>query len=230
MILCIETATSVCSVSLCDPAGDTISKHSTEDKSHASLLTIYIKELLRQKKIRAVDLDAVAVSMGPGSYTGLRIGVSVAKGLAYGASIPLIAINTLESMYHGIKMTPRAMDADLLCPMIDARRMEVFSSFFDSAGQIVRSTNADVIDDQSYKDLLDKHIVLFFGNGAAKCSEVIKHPNARFMHDYNMSAETLCFPANEAFRENRFENVAYFEPFYLKDFIATVPKKNILGT
>ena len=228
MILCIETATNTCSVALCDNKGTVALRESSQEKSHASSLSLFIMELLEEKKIKAADLDAVAVSMGPGSYTGLRIGVSVAKGIAYGSKIPLVAVNTLESMYHGITNKGIEDDIDLLCPVIDARRMEVYSALFDREGNRVKETGAEVIDENSYSVLLKKKKILFFGTGAEKCREAIKNPNAYFDMEMLISASSMRIPALKAVAEKSFADVAYFEPFYLKDFIATIPRKNLL--
>ena len=233
MILCIETATSICSVALCDKDKIIGLKESAVDKSHASLLTVFIEELLNEQNVSTEALDAIVVSKGPGSYTGLRIGVSVAKGLCYGATIPLIAINTLESMFYGAVekyYSDSQIDTKmLLCPMIDARRMEVYSSLFDSGGKEKIPVKAELINEDSYSEYLKKGPILFFGNGSDKFEEIISHPNAIFKSDYKLTASSLIKPANEAFENKRFENLAYFEPYYLKDFIATVSKKNLLG-
>lgn len=233
MILCIETATSVCSVSLCHENLILGLKESHIDKSHASLLTVFIEELLSEHKISAELLDAVAVSKGPGSYTGLRIGVSTAKGICYGAGIPLLAVSTLKSMYHGIVDKYHdypGINNTLICPMIDARRMEVYSSVFNYEGEEVRGVKAEIINNESFGDLLKQSPVLFFGNGATKCKELIKHPDAIFEDGYELSAVSLALPAQIALENKKFEDIAYFEPYYLKDFVATIPRKNILGT
>lgn len=227
MILCIETATTVCSVALCDSDGGVLIKESLEDKSHASRLTVFIKELLQENQISARELEAVAVSMGPGSYTGLRIGVSVAKGITYASKIPLIAVNTLESMYFGISDLPEYKDIDLFCPMIDARRMEVYTALFNNRGEIVKEISADIIDSSSFTSELSASKILFFGNGAEKCREFIRHPNALYNTQYQLSAASLSIPAFIALRDKRFVDNAYFEPFYLKDFIATIPRKRL---
>lgn len=226
MILCIETATPVCSVALCEKGKVIDREESEEDKSHASHLTVFIESILKRSGIKVPDLDAVAVSKGPGSYTGLRIGVSVAKGLAYGAGIPLIAVSTTELMYHGAR---RAGDYDYYCPMIDARRMEVYSAVYDKEDRVIKGISAEVIRKDSFAEILDKGRVLFFGSGSGKCREIISHPSASFDNKFRISSEYMCHPAHEALENKRFEDVAYFEPLYLKDFIATIPKKNILG-
>jgi tRNA threonylcarbamoyladenosine biosynthesis protein TsaB len=233
MILCIETATSVCSVALCDGSGYQYIRESTVDRSHASKLTPFIEELFAEAKITANKLDAIAVSKGPGSYTGLRIGVSVAKGIAYGAGIPLIGVGTLESMFHGIADLlddiPGLNKGSLFCPMIDAKRMEVYSTLFDISGKQLNKVKAEIIEPGSYNEILEKKKIVFFGNGAVKCREHIKHPAAIFIEDFALSSKYMCKPAAATLKTGEFEDIAYFEPFYLKDFIATIPRKSILG-
>lgn len=226
MILCIETATGVCSAALCDESRVILLKEAEEGKSHASQLTVLINELLDETSVKASSLDAVAVSKGPGSYTGLRIGVSVAKGIAYAAGIPLIGINTLTAMYHGLISMGKMPSEEnaLLCPMLDARRMEVYNAVFDTKGNIVRDTMAEIIDENSFRSELSAGKVYFFGNGAAKCSEAIKNDNAVFCFDFSLSASYLHIPSQNALKDKRFENTAYFEPYYLKEFIATKPR------
>jgi tRNA threonylcarbamoyladenosine biosynthesis protein TsaB len=233
MILCLETATSVCSVALCEKKGIISVKESVENKSHSSQLTLFIEELLNKQGIRTGDLDAIAVSKGPGSYTGLRIGVSVAKGIAYASSIPLIGIKTMLSMFYGIKNRVNEKypgdDNLLFCPMLDAKRMEVYFSLFDSTGRIVKDISASVINKESFSNIPESVRIHFFGNGAGKCRDVISHGNSVFSDDFEVSASHMHIPVYEAFDTGNFEDVAYFEPYYLKDFIATVPKKNIAG-
>jgi len=227
MILCIETATGECSAALCDEKRIHGVIEAPPGKSHAAALTVIIQQLMTENRIRPTDLDAVAVSKGPGSYTGLRIGVSAAKGIAYGAGIPLIAINTLEAMCSGYaSLYPEDLhDGVLLCPMIDARRMEVYNAVFTSDGKKVRETAATIVDRDSFSELLAQNKVIFFGNGAGKCRETINHPGALFREGFSLSASYLHIPSVNALRNKQFEDVAYFEPYYLKEFIATVPKK-----
>ncbi len=227
MILCIETATSVCSVALCDDHSVISVLEAPAGMSHSSRLTVIIQELLKDATVSARQLDAVSVSKGPGSYTGLRIGVSVAKGIAYSAGIPLIGINTLTAMCHGyLAANPLAADSStLLCPMIDARRMEVYNALFTADGKMLHETSADIITGSSYSDRLEKERIIFFGNGADKCRSAITSPNAIFAEGFSLSASYLHMPSVNALREKRFEDVAYFEPYYLKEFIATIPKK-----
>jgi tRNA threonylcarbamoyladenosine biosynthesis protein TsaB len=227
MILCIETATGVCSVALCDDNSVISVLEAPHGMSHSSRLTVIIQELLRNASVEARQLDAVSVSKGPGSYTGLRIGVSVAKGIAYSAEIPLIGINTLIAMCHGY-LTKNPLSADsttLLCPMIDARRMEVYNALFTPDAKMLRETSADIITGSSYSDRLESEKIIFFGNGADKCRSAITSTNAIFAEGFSLSASYLHKPSVNALREKQFEDVAYFEPYYLKEFIATIPKK-----
>ena len=233
MIICLETATNLCSVALCDSAGVISLRESNESKSHASQLTIFIEEIFHDNGIRASDLEAVAVSKGPGSYTGLRIGVSVAKGLAYGASIPLIGVETTLSMFWGI-ITSRYYNSEsdansLFCPMLDARRMEVYYAIYDSNGNKKKQITAEIITQETFMNIPDSQKIIFFGDGAVKCKEVINRKNAIFAEDYMISASYMHKPVLQAFKNRCFEDVAYFEPFYLKDFITSKPRKNILG-
>ncbi len=198
--------------------------------SHSSSLAVLINEGFKITKLESKQLNAVAVSKGPGSYTGLRIGVSTAKGICYGAGIPLIAVPTLDIMAIGVileKITGEEIENSLLCPMIDARRMEVYNALYNNIGKRQTEITADIIDEKSYFDALNKQKVYFFGDGAEKCKDVIKHENAIFLENVYPSAKYMLQIANQHFNEQQFEDVAYFEPFYLKDFIATIPKKNI---
>jgi tRNA threonylcarbamoyladenosine biosynthesis protein TsaB len=233
MIICLETATNLCSVALCDSTGVLALRESNESKSHASVLTVFIGEILRDNGIRASDLDAVAVSKGPGSYTGLRIGVSVAKGIAYGASIPLIGIETTFSMFCGITETMHFATKyeanSLYCPMLDARRMEVYYAVYDSTGTKLKDISAEIITEATFADIPESQKIIFFGDGAVKCKDVIKLKNAIFAEDYVISASHMHKPVFQALNNHRFEDVAYFEPFYLKDFMTTKPRKNVLG-
>jgi tRNA threonylcarbamoyladenosine biosynthesis protein TsaB len=226
MILQIETATTSCSVALTHQGQVLHIKELNQRNVHAEVITVFIQEVLTAAGVAYAGLDAVAVSSGPGSYTGLRIGVSTAKGLCYALDKPLIAVETLKAMADG--MTERLgneLTADtLLCPMIDARRMEVFTAVFDSAGNKVMPTDALIIDSESFTELLAKHPIIFFGDGADKCRETITHPNARFMADFANSAAHLTHAAGIKLADGDFEDVAYFEPYYLKDFIAGVKK------
>jgi tRNA threonylcarbamoyladenosine biosynthesis protein TsaB len=233
MIICLETSTPVCSVALCNSSGIVTLKESSEDKSHASRLTVFIEELLSGAGIRARDLEAVAVSKGPGSYTGLRIGVSTAKGIAYAASIPLIGIETTLSMFNGIsedlKKKYGLENNSLFVPMLDARRMEVYYSILTSEGKTVKEITAEIIDERSFTDIPERVRILIFGDGALKCRQVLKRGNIAFADEFRISAAYMYKPAFKSLRERHFEDIAYFEPFYLKDFITSRPTKNILG-
>jgi len=233
MIICLETATNLCSVALCDSAGVISVLESDESKSHASLLTVFIHEILRNNGITVQDLDCVAVSKGPGSYTGLRIGVSVAKGLAYGASIPLIGIETTLSMFYGIisgKYFSTGPERNtLFCPMLDARRMEVYYAIYDAEGNKIRNISAEVITKDTFAGYPESQKIIFFGDGALKCRDVIDRVNATFATEFMMSASYMYQPVFMAFNNHNYEDVAYFEPLYLKDFITSKPRKNILG-
>lgn len=205
--------------------------YNVEDHSgpnHAVKLGVFVDEALSFADSHAIPVDAVAVSQGPGSYTGLRIGVSMAKGICYGRDIPLLAIPTLELMCVPLLLGHEELEDDaLLCPMIDARRMEVYSAIYDRALHTVRETTADVVGPDTYLEWLDKHPVYFFGNGAAKCAEVINHPNARLIDKIEPLAKWMFPLAEKRIAEGKKEDVAYFVPFYLKDFVAKMPKRLI---
>ncbi|MFA7492234.1 MAG: tRNA (adenosine(37)-N6)-threonylcarbamoyltransferase complex dimerization subunit type 1 TsaB [Proteiniphilum sp.] len=226
-LLAIETSTPVCSCVLSCDGKILINKENYEGRSHASLVGLFVHEIMEHVRKQDILLDAIAISSGPGSYTGLRIGVSEAKGLSYGLGIPMIAIPTARIMAS--MMREKVDEGMLLCPMIDARRMEVYATFFDRSLHVVRETSADIVDGNSYKALLEKQRILFFGNGAEKCRSVITHPNALFVDDVHPLASGMVPLAEEAFAEKTFVDVAYFEPFYLKEFVATIPKNKIIN-
>jgi tRNA threonylcarbamoyladenosine biosynthesis protein TsaB len=228
LILHIETATTVCSVALSRDGRLLAEKELNGDYTHAENLTLFIEEVMKQAALPLSALDAIAVSKGPGSYTGLRIGVSTAKGLCYALDKPLIAINTLQAMVEGQRFfsagsslqTPESGLLTLFCPMLDARRMEVYCAVYDKEGKEIYPTSADIIDENSFSDILKNFRIVFFGDGAAKCREILsKRPNAVFADDVFPSAKNMIAIAEQQFREKRFENVAYFEPYYLKDFV-----------
>ena len=229
LILNIETATEVCSVNLAKDGKLILKKENTDGKTHASLLTVFIDEIFKETNYSISNIDAVAVSKGPGSYTGLRIGVSTAKGIAYAADIQLISVSTLQAMAIGISKNYNNGENEntLFCPMIDARRMEVYSSFYNINNEIVKGISADIIDANSYNDYLKTNKLVFFGNGAEKCKETITSEKAEFIDNIICSSKNMIELSEKAFKNNDFEDVAYFEPFYLKNFIATIPKKNI---
>ena len=224
LILHIETSTELCSVALSRGTDCLAVRENSEGRNHATLLTPFIDDLLKTNHLTVNRIDAVAVSSGPGSYTGLRIGLSTAKGLCYGGNIPLIAVPTLQVMSMGFARQYDVPASALLCPMIDARRMEVYTALYDRDGRQMEKTSAEIITEQSFAGWLESHQIFFFGNGAAKCRAIITHPNAVFADGFAHSARYMIQPALQAFSEKRFEDVAYFEPFYLKDFIAG-PKK-----
>jgi tRNA threonylcarbamoyladenosine biosynthesis protein TsaB len=221
MILQIETATTVCSVALSANGKVLAFKEADQRNIHAEKITVFVEEVLRDAGKSFNDVGAIAVSSGPGSYTGLRIGVSAAKGLSFALDKPLIAIETLEAMAYGL-IGQRAIDENtLLCPMIDARRMEVYTAVFDAKAARILPTSAEIIDSNSFNDLLSMHKIIFFGDGAEKCREILgMHPNAEILGDFTNSAKYLTERVTEKYQESDFEDVAYFEPYYLKDFIA----------
>lgn len=225
-ILYIETATKVCSVALSDNGKLIALRESMVANSHAEMLTLFMEGLIKKVGWKYEDLDAIAVSMGPGSYTGLRIGVSSAKGLCYSLEKPLISVSTLKSMAFGMtKLTDINDENVLFCPMIDARRMEVYSAIFDSKNNEVRKIEAEIIDENSFSNYFKDHVIYFAGDGAEKCKSFFSgQPNARFLDDFQISSKYMLEIATQKFAQNQFEDIAYFEPYYLKDFIAGAPR------
>lgn len=226
-ILHIETSTTVCSVAVSEDGHIVFNKEDFEGPSHATLLGGFVDEALSLVDSRAMPLDAVAVSCGPGSYTGLRIGVSMAKGICYGRNLPLIGLPTHEVLSVPVLLYHELPENALICPMIDARRMEVYSTIYDRALTVKRATSADIIDEHSYREFLDEQPVYFFGNGAMKCRDIITHPNAHFIDRIHPLAQMMHPLAEKAIANEDFKDVAYFEPFYLKEFVATTPKKKL---
>ncbi len=231
-ILHIETSGDSCSVAVSKGKELLNSLENEEKQGHAAILTSLIAEVLRISNITINDLAAIAVSKGPGSYTGLRIGVSTAKGLCFAQDLPLIAVNTLESIAKGILESERSnmeylgfSDSDFLCIMTDARRMEVYTALFNARGEIVKETEAVILDKSMHSRVMENSMVFFAGSGAEKASTIIKNPNAVFLYGFKAQASGMVSTAFEYFENKKFENTAYFEPFYLKDFIATKPKK-----
>ena len=221
LILCVETATRSCSVALAKD-GNLLQfmEEVSEQYSHSEQLTLFIESLIKEQGIALSDLDAIAVSKGPGSYTGLRIGVSTAKGLCYALNKPLIGISTLEAMASGMeKQCPNKV----YCPMLDARRLEVYTALFQ-AGKQLTDIEAHIVETDSFSKILAKEEVFFFGDGSDKCQGLITHANANFITDVYPSAKDMVDLAENAFVQQQFENVAYFEPYYLKDFVAGVKK------
>ena len=221
IILGIETSTKICSVAVTDGNKLLALKEEGGDYSHSEKLTIFIQEVLKEANLELVDVDAIAVSKGPGSYTGLRIGVSVAKGLCYALDKPLIVIDTLQAMARN-----PSLKSTLYCSMIDARRMEVFTAIYDGGNNMVEPISAKIIDENSFSEVLNDNEIVFFGDGAAKCKEVLSgNSNAIFSEEGLPSAQYVNQLALKKFEKQEFEDVAYFEPYYLKDFVATTPKK-----
>lgn len=225
-ILDIETSTNVCSVAVSQDGACIFEKEDHSGPNHAERLGSYVDEALSFTDNHAIPLDAVAVSCGPGSYTGLRIGVSMAKGICYGRGIKLFGVPTLEILCVPVLLREMVKEDDaLLCPMLDARRMEVYAQLFDRALHEVRPIHADVVEADTYKEYLDARPVYFFGNGASKCKEVITHPNARFIDGIEPLAKNMLPLAEKRMAEQKYEDVAYFVPFYLKNFVAKLPRK-----
>lgn len=240
-ILHIETAAENCSVAVSQDGatifdmdaseiatGDDVKdeRHAHSVSNHAGVLGKLVDEAMSFTDNHAIPFDAVSVSVGPGSYTGLRIGVSMAKGVAYGRDLKLISLPTLEVMSVPVLLVHDDLPEDaLLCPMLDARRMEVYCALYTRALRPVMETRPVVVAEDSFKEYLDKHPVYFFGNGAGKCKAVIQHPNAHWIDDVKLLAKYMSPLAEKAFLREEFADVAYLEPNYLKEFLATTPKK-----
>ncbi len=233
LILCIETGTDICSVGIAKD-GELLSlRESDEGRDHAKKVGVFVDELLKETGIAPDDLSAVAVGKGPGSYTGLRIGVSFAKGLCYGLKKPLIAIGSLDALTEVAREDHKAgiisvedWDNALLCPMVDARRMEVYTRIFDTDGHALNEVSAEIINENSFEKFrLTGRPFIIFGNGARKCEELLK--GAKFV-EVTPSARGLARLAQEALDAGKTEDIAYFEPFYLKDFVVTTSKKKLL--
>ena len=234
-IILIETSTALCSAAIAEDGVVTAYRESSAPKAHASLTSVFIDEMLRERGLKIADCDAVCVSMGPGSYTGLRVGVSTAKGLCFGSGKPLLAVGTLDTLVAqaaGTVIPDLIGDPRFIIPMIDARRMEVYTAVFEIAGQAgndarqITETAPAIIDENSFAEYLEQGPCLFIGDGAGKCADVIKHPNAHFCQCWP-KASAMLQPALNAFEAGNFQDVAYFEPFYLKEFVATVSKKKL---
>lgn len=226
-ILQIETATQACSAAISTDGVTIAVKELIAQNIHAGSLTLFIDEVMKAAGLDYRQLDAIAVSKGPGSYTGLRIGVSTAKGLCFALDKPLLAVDTLKMMADGfLQLHPDY--SGYVCPMIDARRLEVFTAVFDSSGEMILPVTAKIIDADSFNEQLQAATITFIGDGAAKCQGVIASPNAKFSAANFNSASNMSRIAQELFLARQFEDVAYFEPFYLKDFVLTTPKKKIV--
>ncbi len=227
-IILIETSTSLCSTALVEDEKVVCERISDEPRAHASKTAMFVSEMLSEKGLKVSDCDAVAVSKGPGSYTGLRVGVSTAKGLCFGAGVPMISVGTLDTLvWQALDGNMLPEDCRYIIPMIDARRMEVYTGIFTPDGKQISPTVAQIIDADSFKDQLAEGQVLFIGDGADKCKDTLTSPNARFIQCCPKAA-SMMHPALEALEAKQFEDVAYFEPFYLKEFITTVSKKKII--
>lgn len=241
LILNLETATEVCSVALAKNGKLLSVRETAGGYTHSENLTVFIDEVIREAGASLNDLDAVSVSKGPGSYTGLRIGVSTAKGLCFALEKPLLAVNTLLSLANNFltsNLKPQTLPANalgkqqwqagsnLLCPMLDARRMEVYCAVYDSKLNEIEPTAAVIIEKNSFEDILKTNKIYFFGNGAAKCKAILQHPNAIFVDNIYPSATAMISLSEKLFAEKKFEDTAYFEPFYLKDFVAGKAKEN----
>ena len=230
-IILIETSTALCSAALAEDGAIVSYKESSAPKAHASLTAVFVQEMLSERGLTILDCDAVCVSMGPGSYTGLRVGVSTAKGLCFGSGKPLLAVGTLDTLVaqavaERLTVIPGLIgDLRYIIPMVDARRMEVYTAVFDQYRQITE-TSPMIIDENSFAEQLAEGPCLFIGDGAGKCADVIRHPNAHFCQCWPKASAMLA-PALAAYKEKRFEDVAYFEPFYLKEFVATVSRKKL---
>ena len=224
-ILHIETSTDVCSVAVSEDSQVIFHQDDHSGPNHAERLGTMVDEALSFTDNHAIPFAAVAVSCGPGSYTGLRIGVSMAKGICYGRDLKLIAVPTLELLCVPVLLREIPEEDALLCPMLDARRMEVYAGIYTRALKPVREVGADIVTAETYKPYLDEHPVYFFGNGAQKCMDTINHPNAHLIEGIEPLAKWMQPLAERRFLNEQFEDVAYFVPYYLKDFVAKMPKK-----
>lgn len=224
-IILIETSTALCSTAILED-GRIVSHRENSERMHSSLTAPFVKEMLDERGIGVSDCDAVCVSMGPGSYTGLRVGVSTAKGLCFGAGIPLLAVSSLDALVGEALQNPSLTEGvSRIVPMIDARRMEVYCSVYDAEGNALTPIESKIVDGTSFSDILDGG-VLFIGDGADKCRGTITHPGAKF-HQCCPSAQGMAIPAMKEFEKKNWRDVAYFEPFYLKEFVTTVSKKKL---
>jgi tRNA threonylcarbamoyladenosine biosynthesis protein TsaB len=226
-ILHIESATEGCSVAVSEEGHLLFEKSDHVSRNNAVILGVFVDEALSLVDSRGIRLDAVAVSEGPGSYTGLRVGVSMAKGICYARDLKLISVSTLKLLCVSTLLNEELPEDVLLCPQIDARRMEVYSAIYSKSLDTVRDIRADIVDENTYSDYMENHPVYFLGNGSSKCKDIITHPNAHFIENIVPEAKWMFPLAERSFNEEKFCDVAYFEPYYLKDFIAAKPKKLI---
>ena len=229
LILNIESATTVCSVALAQDGEVLHYLEINNGYAHAEKLAVFVDEILKKGAVETKDLDAIAVSRGPGSYTGLRIGVSLAKGLCYGSGKPLIAVDTLQQMclHPAVQKELNYLKDPMLCPMLDARRMEVFTAVYDIGLKPIRSFEALVLEEDSFSEELSQDGMLFFGNGSDKFKDVVKSESAYFVQDVWPSSLQMAPLAEIDFQRSAFVDVAYFEPFYLKEFQGTTPRKKV---
>jgi tRNA threonylcarbamoyladenosine biosynthesis protein TsaB len=230
LILNIETSTQVCSVNIAKDGVKVAGMETHEQNAHSKVLTVYIEQLLKSSGIGIKEMNAISVSKGPGSYTGLRIGVSCAKGIAFGAGIPMLSVNTLQHMAWGARQMIGLAEDYILAPVIDARRMEVYNQLFDMHLNPVSDIRAMIIDAGSFDDILKKNSLYIFGDGAEKCKPLLDHTGICFLDHVYPSADYMIPFSEDAYKTGKFEDVAYFEPFYLKDFVATIPTKHIFNT
>lgn len=214
----------MCSVALSKNGELVVLKETNKGMSHSTKLSLFVEQALQEAKITVKDLSAVAVSAGPGSYTGLRIGVSTAKGICFGSDLPLISVSTLQAIANAGAKQVESKEA-LICPMLDARRMEVYSAIYDVKNRVKSKDEAVVVENDSYQNLLEKTEVYFCGNGAPKTKEILTHHNAKFIDGVETSAENMVSISWNKFQNKEFEDLAYYEPFYLKSFVAGKPKK-----
>ena len=233
LILNIETSTKACSVALAKEGKIIASKEYNGDNySHSKLLTVFIEDIFKETKIDIKTIDAVSVSKGPGSYTGLRIGVSAAKGISYALNIPLLSVSTLKHMALGVSKDINFKNRGkniIFAPMIDARRMEVYTALYNINNDKIKEIKAEIIDENTFSDFLENNKIINFGDGSEKCKNIITHKNAIFIDKIFPSATNMISISETLFNHQEFQDTAYFEPYYLKDFIATVPKKHIYG-
>lgn len=227
LLLCIESSAEVCSVALASSGEVLALKESAPERDHARLLAPFIRSVLSEAGVAPQQLDAVAVSKGPGSYTSLRIGASTAKGLCYGAGKPLIAVGSLHALAALATAKAALLPTDALCPMLDARRMEVYAAMFNANGVQQTEVAAMTVSESSFAGELGRQRIVFFGSGAGKCRPLLQHANAIFI-EVQASASGMARLAGQRFEEQRFEDVAYFEPFYLKDFVAIKSAKKLI--
>ena len=219
ILLYLETATEVCSVALSKGNNNIASIYSNKGNSHTEHLFPFVEQILSETNCHISELNGVVLSIGPGSYTGLRIGASAAKGICYALNIPLIGISTLQSIVFGAISKQKEEQKVLYCPLIDARRMEVFTALFDENGTAITDAEAKIVDAHFFASELENHIIYFCGNGMPKCQPVLQHKNARFINA-PLEASNMLLPALVKYENNQFEDVAYFEPFYLKEYLA----------